>query len=131
MAILSTIKKVLPYIKTATGYVLCRLSSQAVEMDDGTTLQESYDSLNSKSIKHETVTTYISLPTGRSYFDMGPITIPQGYTCIGLSVTHVTADWIQCSASIKDSGMINAVAYNYFSETISGNIDVSAVYTKT
>lgn len=48
MAILSTIKKVLPYIKTATGYVLCRLSSQAVEMDDGTTLQESYDSLNSK-----------------------------------------------------------------------------------
>ena len=49
MAILSTIKKVLPYIKTATGYVLCRLSSQAVEMDDGTTLQESYDSLNGKT----------------------------------------------------------------------------------
>ena len=48
MAILSTIKKVMPYLKTATGYVLCRLSSQAVEMDDGTTLQESYDSLNSK-----------------------------------------------------------------------------------
>lgn len=62
---------------------------------------------------------------------MGPITIPQGYTCIGLSVTHVTADWIQCSLSIKDNGMINVVAYNYFSETISGNIDVSAVYAKT
>ena len=61
MAILSTIKKVMPYLKTATGYVLCRLSSQAVEMDDGTTLQESYDSLNSKSLKlatfRETYTT--------------------------------------------------------------------------
>lgn len=46
MAILSTVKKILPYIKTATGYVLCRLSSQGVEMDDGTTLQDSYESLN-------------------------------------------------------------------------------------
>lgn len=53
MAILSTIKKVMPYLKTATGYVLCRLSSQAVEMDDGTTLQESYDSLNSKLLLQE------------------------------------------------------------------------------
>lgn len=48
MAILSTVKKFLPYVKTATGYVLYRLSSQAVQMDDGNTLQAAYNSLNSK-----------------------------------------------------------------------------------
>ena len=39
MSISSTVKKVMPYLKTASGYVLHRLSSQAVEMDDGTTLE--------------------------------------------------------------------------------------------
>lgn len=50
MAILSTVKKFLPYVKTATGYVLYRLSSQAVQMDDGNTLQAAYNSLNSKIV---------------------------------------------------------------------------------
>ena len=48
MAILDTIKRVVPYIKSSAGYILCRLSSNAVEMDDGNTLQEAYDTLNSK-----------------------------------------------------------------------------------
>ena len=46
MAILDTVKKIIPYIKTATGYVLCRLSSQAVEMDDGTVLQDKIESMD-------------------------------------------------------------------------------------
>lgn len=47
MSISSTVKKVMPYLKTASGYVLHRLSSQAVEMDDGTTLEQKVTSLNS------------------------------------------------------------------------------------
>ena len=47
MSILDTIKKVMPYLKTDSGYVLCRLSSQAVEMDDGLTLEQKVTSLNS------------------------------------------------------------------------------------
>ena len=35
MSILDTIKKVMPYLKTDSGYVLWRLSSQAVGMVDG------------------------------------------------------------------------------------------------
>lgn len=46
MSISSTVKKVMPYLKTASGYVLHRLSSQAVEMDDGTTLEQKVTSLN-------------------------------------------------------------------------------------
>ena len=88
------------------------------------------EKLNSK-ILYEVIREEKSFPTGRTCFDMGPLTIPAGYKCVGLSVTNIRADWIQCSASIKDSGMINVVAYNYFSETISGNIEVSAVYAKT
>ena len=47
MAILSTVKKIIPYLKTTTGYVLYRLSSQAVEMDDGTILQDKIESMDS------------------------------------------------------------------------------------
>ena len=47
MSISDTVKKVMPYLKTASGYVLHRLSSQAVEMDDGTTLEQKVTSLNS------------------------------------------------------------------------------------
>lgn len=47
MSILDTIKKIMPYLKTDSGYVLCRLSSQAVEMDDGLTLEQKVTSLNS------------------------------------------------------------------------------------
>ena len=46
MSISDTVKKVMPYLKTASGYVLHRLSSQAVEMDDGTTLEQKVTSLN-------------------------------------------------------------------------------------
>ena len=48
MAILDTVKKIIPYIKTATGYVLYRWSSQAVEMDDGTLLQDKIESMDSE-----------------------------------------------------------------------------------
>lgn len=48
MAILSTVKKVIPYIKEAAGYVLCHISSQAVEMDDGTLLQDKIESMDSE-----------------------------------------------------------------------------------
>lgn len=48
MAILDTVKKVIPYIKEATGYVLCNISSQAVEMDDGTLLQDKIESMDSE-----------------------------------------------------------------------------------
>lgn len=48
MAILSTVKKVIPYIKEAAGYVLCHISSQAVEMDDGTLLQDKIESMDAE-----------------------------------------------------------------------------------
>lgn len=41
-------KKVIPYIKEAAGYVLCHISSQAVEMDDGTLLQDKIESMDSE-----------------------------------------------------------------------------------
>ena len=40
MTIINTVKKIIPYIKEATGYVLCRISSQGVEMDDGSVLED-------------------------------------------------------------------------------------------
>ena len=79
---------------------------------------------------YETVTVKKSLPTGRSYFDVGPITIPDGCECIGLSVIRITADWIQCSLTLKDNGMINVVAYNYFTSEITSNIEIKAIYAK-
>ena len=47
MSISSTVKKIMPYCKIAGAYVLHRLSSQAVEMDDGTTLEQKVTALNS------------------------------------------------------------------------------------
>lgn len=48
MAILTTIKKFIPYVKTTAGYVAYRLSSQAVQMDNGKTLEATVSELNTK-----------------------------------------------------------------------------------
>lgn len=45
MSISNTVKTVMPYLKTAGEYVLHKLSSQAVEMNDGTTLEQKVTSL--------------------------------------------------------------------------------------
>lgn len=69
MSISSTVKKIMPYIKTASGYVLHRLSSQAVEMDDGTTLEEKVTSLNNLiSQKVDTSTVVNNLLTTEAGF---------------------------------------------------------------
>ena len=47
MSISNTVKKIMPYLRGASEYILLRLSSQAVEMDDGTTLEQKVTSLNS------------------------------------------------------------------------------------
>ena len=62
MAILDTIKRVVPYIKSSAGYILCRLSSNAVEMDDGNTLQEAYDTLNSKILVKQYTYQNLTIP---------------------------------------------------------------------
>ena len=46
MAVLDTIKKIKPLIKTATGYIHLMLSSQSVSMDNGNTLQEEINEIN-------------------------------------------------------------------------------------
>ena len=46
MAILDTIKKIKPLVKTATGYIHLMLSSQSVSMDNGNTLQEEINEIN-------------------------------------------------------------------------------------
>ena len=48
MSILSGFKKVIRYIKTSTGYAKLSqwTSSQTVEMDDGTTLEDKISSIN-------------------------------------------------------------------------------------
>ena len=69
MSISSTVKKIMPYIKTASGYVLHRLSSQAVEMDDGTTLEEKVTALNNLiSQKVDTSTVVNNLLTTEAGF---------------------------------------------------------------
>ena len=50
MAILTTIKKFMPYVKTTAGYVAYRLSSQAVQMDNGKTLETTVGELNNKLV---------------------------------------------------------------------------------
>ncbi len=50
MAILGTIKKFIPYVKTTAGYVAYRLSSQAVQMDNGKTLETTISDLNNKLV---------------------------------------------------------------------------------
>ena len=47
MSISNTVKKIMPYLRGVSEYILLRLSSQAVEMDDGTTLEQKVTSLNS------------------------------------------------------------------------------------
>lgn len=71
-----------------------------------------------------------SFPTGRSYFDI-PIEIPAGYRCVGLSVTHIRADWIQCSLTLKNNNAVNVVAYNYFTSAITSDIEITATCEKT
>lgn len=69
MSISSTVKKIMPYIKTTSGYVLHRLSSQAVEMDDGTTLEEKVTALNNLiSQKVDTSTVVNNLLTTEAGF---------------------------------------------------------------
>ncbi len=64
MAILSTVKKVIPYIKEAAGYVLCHISSQAVEMDDGTLLQDKIESMDSNL---ENLKNILDIPLNESF----------------------------------------------------------------
>lgn len=45
IAILSTVKKIIPYIETTSGYVKYMLSSQAVSMDSDDTLQDTIDNV--------------------------------------------------------------------------------------
>ena len=46
MAILSTIKKIRPYIKTATGYIKLKLFADDVVTNDGKTVQDEIDTIN-------------------------------------------------------------------------------------
>lgn len=96
---------------------------------DAQAAKESYEELNSK-ILYEVISVKKSFPTGRTYFDMGPITIPSGYKCVGLSVTHIRADWIQCSATLKDNSTVNVVAYNYFTSAITSDISITVTYAR-
>lgn len=96
---------------------------------DAQAAKEAYDSLNSK-ILYEVISEEKSFPTGRTYFDMGPLTIPAGYKCVGLSVTNIRADWIQCSVTLKDNRLVNVVAYNYFTSAITSNIEITAIYAR-
>ena len=96
---------------------------------DAQAAKESYEELNSK-ILYEVISEEKSFPTGRTYFDMGPLTIPDGYKCVGLSVTHIRADWIQCSVTLKDNSTVNVVAYNYFTSAITSDISITATYAR-
>lgn len=84
--------------------------------------------LNDETI-HKVVNAERSFPTGRSYFDI-PIEIPAGYRCTGLSVTHIRADWIQCSLTLKNNNAVNVVAYNYFASAITSDIEIAATCVK-
>lgn len=94
-----------------------------------TVLSGSLEELNSK-ILHEVISEEKSFPTGRTYFDMGPLTIPAGYKCVGLSVMHIRADWIQCSVTLKDNSTVNVVAYNYFTSAITSDISITVTYAR-
>lgn len=85
--------------------------------------------LNGKTI-YKVANAEQSFPTGRSYFDI-PIEIPAGYRCVGLSVTHIRADWIQCSLTLKNNNAVNVVAYNYFTSAITSDIEITATCEKT
>lgn len=113
MAILSTVKKVIPYIKEAAGYVLCHISSQAVEMDDGTLLQDKIESMDSEidgkaNTSHtHTATQITGLTASRAMVSDG-----SGHP----AVSNVTATELNCldgaTSNIQDQ--IN---------TLNGNLD--------
>lgn len=56
MAILSTIKDFMLYLKESTGYVLYRLSAQCVAMDNGNDLQTEVDTINNHLLDVESGT---------------------------------------------------------------------------
>lgn len=127
MSISSTVKKIMPYIKTASGYVLHRLSSQAVEMDDGTTLEEKVTSLNNLiSQKVDTSTVVNNLLTTEAGFVLDARQ--------GKALNDSISDLSSNSYKLH-TGLLGGVStrpyvlkkYNDGTFELCGNLDVSAV----
>ena len=64
MAISSTTRKFLPYVKESSGYVLHRLSADGVIMSNGQTLQTAYNTLNNNSSVNAYADNYIKYTNG-------------------------------------------------------------------
>ncbi len=99
MAILTTVKKFIPYVKTTAGYVAYRLSSQAVQMDNGKTLEATVSELNSKLNN-------ISQKIDSAYFDLDwyPTTETDALKA-ALSVQHAVTylHTVQASTNIPNN----------------------------
>ena len=100
MAILSTIKDFMLYLKESTGYVLYRLSAKCVAMDNGNDLQTEIDTINNNLTGD-----YIRFP------DYG--TVIATYDNTGFTVTQncwakfeITSGWSNATVSINSNGVL-------------------------
>ena len=123
MAILSTIKKIRPYIKTATGYIKLKLFADDVVTNDGKTVQDEIDTINTNltdmnDIIAKKADTYIlgidvpAQPTGE-FINLKPVyakmvdfgALPNATTkSVETGISNADYFWIDLSNSFAFSG---------------------------
>lgn len=123
MSISSTVKKIMPYIKTTSGYVLHRLSSQAVEMDDGTTLEEKVTALNNLiSQKVDTSTVVNNLLTTEAGFVLDA---RQGKT-LNDSISELSSKLEVIKFTLTSSSVVSINAQNCYYEPLTRKVHIEA-----
>ena len=85
-------------------------------------------------IKYETFgLTVTCSANSRSYFNLGTLTVPDGYEPIGVLQKLARQDWWQVSYCLygSDVTILNAVVYNYYTESITYSLQATVLYIKT
>lgn len=125
MSISNTVKKIMPYIKTTSGYVLHRLSSQAVEMDDGTTLEEKVIALNNLiSQKVDTSTVVNNLLTTEAGFVLDA---RQG-KALNDSISDLSSKIKVETFELIPSSNVNTLAQKCYYEPLTGRVHIEAAH---
>lgn len=96
MAISSTIKTIIPYIKEAGNYVKMMISSQAVKMNDGKDLETTITELNNKLVGFPDYTKILATYSNQSF-----TTTQNCWAKI-----ESTSGWNNTSLNVNNNGVI-------------------------
>ena len=104
------------------------------DSDDGSDIIPIYKTLSelNSNIKFEFFEQTVTCNgSAKSYTNLGPMNIPEGYALLGFLPIKARVDWWQVSYACGSNNMINAVIYNYFNSSLTDDIKVCAVYAKS